>query len=111
MPTVGETLIGDVNVFVENYNRLERRCKELEKSNCNVEKFYAVAFDIDTVAKLHGVSKYLVRSYINLGLIDKHPNSTDARFLVRASDALILDFKDLREQAKMIKEKRKWGLE
>ena len=110
MSTVGETLIGDVNVFVENYNRLERRCKELEKSNCNVEKFYSVAFDIETVAKLHGVSKYIVRSYINLGLIDKHPNSTDSRFLIRASEALILDFKHLREQAKLIKEKKKWGL-
>ena len=110
MATVGETLIGDVNVFVENYNRLERRCEELEKSNCNAQKFYAVAFDIETVAKLHNVSKYLVRSYLKLGLIEKHPNSTDAKFYIRASDALVLDFKQLREQAKLINEKRKWGL-
>ena len=101
--TVGETLLGDVAVFVDNYNRMERRCSELEASQYNAEKFYPVPLGVDVVAKLHGVSAYLVRRYVKLGLIPTHPGSSDAKIVIRGSTALLLDFDKLREQAKSIR--------
>ncbi len=103
MAGVGETLIGDVAVFVDNYNRLERRCKELEASQYNAEKFYAVPLGVDVVAKLHNVSAYLVRRYVKLGLIPVHPGSTDAKIIIRGSDALLLDFNKMRNEAKYLR--------
>lgn len=103
MSTVGETLIGDVSVFVDNYNRLERRCSELESSKLNAERFYAVPLGVEVVAKLHGVSPYLVREYIKLGLIHTHPSSTDAKILIRGSEALMLDFHKMKEKAKSMR--------
>ena len=100
--SIGETLMGDVAVFVDNYNRLERRCKELETSQYNAEKFYAVPLGVDVVAKLHSVSPYLVRKYVNMGLIPTHPGSTDAKIVIRGSDALLLDFNKMRDQAKLM---------
>ena len=105
MGSVAETLVGDVAVFVEDYGRLERRCKELEESRFNADKFYAVALPVETVAKLHDVSCYLVRKYVKMGLIPKHPSSTDARILIRASVALLLDFDGMRSIAKEANEK------
>ena len=100
MQGVGETLLGDVSVFVDSYHRMERRCSELEASMYNAEKFYAVPLGIDVVAKLHSVSPYLVRTYVSLGMIPLHPQSTDAKMVIRASDALVLDFNKMREQSK-----------
>jgi len=98
--SVGETLMGNVAVFVDNYNRLERRCKELETSQYNAEKFYAVPLGVDVVAKLHSVSPYLVRKYVDMGLIPTHPSTTDAKIVIRGSDALLLDFTAMRNKAK-----------
>lgn len=103
METAGEKLLGDVSVFVDRLNRLERRCAELEASQYNANKFYAVAFGVDTVSKMHDVSPYLVREYIKLGLIPQHPRSTQAKILIRMSDALLLDFNQLREHAKSLR--------
>ena len=100
--SVGETLMGNVAVFVDNYNRLERRCKELETSQYNAEKLYAVPLGVDVVAKLHSVSPYLVRKYVDMGLIPTHPSTTDAKIVIRGSDALLLDFNKMRDQAKLM---------
>ena len=99
MDGAAETLIGDVAVFVEKYGILERRCAALGNSAYNADKFYAVALPVEIVAKLHSVSPYLVRRYVKMGLIPTHPGSTDAKILVRASDALLLDFCKLRTLA------------
>ena len=100
METVGEKLLGDVTVFIDRYNRLERRCAELETSQYNAEKFYAVAFGVEAVSKIHDVSPYLVREYVKMGLIPQHPRSSQSKILIRLSDALLLDFNRLREEAK-----------
>ena len=103
MEAVGEKLLGDVSVFVDRYNRLERRCAELESSQYDANKFYAVAFGITEVSKMHDVSPYLVREYVKLGLIPQHPRSSQAKILIRMSDALLLDFNQLREKAKELR--------
>ena len=103
MKDSGEKLIGEIAVFVDSYNRMERRCNELEASQYNAEKFYAVPLGVDVVARLHNVSAYLVRRYVKLGLIPTHPSSTDAKIIIRGSDALLLDFNELREKAKSMR--------
>ena len=35
-----------------------------------------------------------------MGLIPKHPDSTDGKILIRASDAMVLDFDELQKQSK-----------
>ena len=100
MGTAGEKLLGDMSAFVDRYNRMERRCKELEESQFNAQKFYAVGLGTDTVARMHDVSPHLVRKYVEMGLIPRHPKSTPAKILVRGSDALLLDFERLRVEAK-----------
>ena len=101
MESVGERLLGDVTVFVNRLNALERRCAELERSRFNAERFYAVACNVETVARMHDVSPYLVREYVRLGLIPTHPRTTPAKIMIRLSDALLLDFSSLRDVAKM----------
>ena len=103
MEKVGERLLGDVTVIVDRLNHLEQENKELRASQVNANRFYAVAFGVEAVSKMHDVSPYLVREYVKLGLIPQHPRSTQARILIRMSDALLLDFNQLREQAKSLR--------
>lgn len=103
MEKVGERLLGDVTVLVDRLNHLEQENKELRASQVNANRFYAVAFGVEAVSKMHDVSPYLVREYVKLGLIPQHPRSTQARILIRMSDALLLDFNQLREQAKSLR--------
>lgn len=81
---------------------LEAKLRALEQSSAsaiNVEKFYAARLDIPEVARLHGVDARTVRGYVNRGLIEKHPDSTDAHTYIRASVALALDFRKLRKSS------------
>lgn len=93
-------MLGDVTVFVDRLNFLERENKELRESRYDANRFYAVAFGVETVSKMHDVSPYLIREYVKLGLIPQHPRSSQAKILIRMSDALLLDFNQLRERAK-----------
>lgn len=79
---------------------LKKRLEFLNNSEVIVDKYYNIALTTNEVAKLHSNTPALVRKYIDLGLIEKHPKSTDAKILVRASDALLLDFKELKQIAK-----------
>lgn len=103
MTTPAERLLSEVVTVVDGYRELERRCRTLEQNTVRAEKFYSWAVDVETVAAMHGVSRYIVRRYIELGLIETHPNSSPAKFLVRGSTALTLDFKELKEEAKYMK--------
>lgn len=100
METISERLLGDVTVFVDRMNHLEKENEKLRASQVNASRFYAVAFGVDAVSKMHDVSPYLVREYVKMGLIPQHPRSTQAKLLIRLSDALLLDFDALREEAK-----------
>ena len=69
METPSERLLGDVTVFIDRYNHLERENERLRASQVNANRFYAVAFGVDVVSKMHDVSPYLVREYVKMGLI------------------------------------------
>ena len=62
----------------------------------NADQFYSSAMTTEEVARLHGVTPSRVRDYAKNGLIELHPDSTDAKMLFRASSALLLNFKELK---------------
>lgn len=97
------TLVSSNNVLKEQNsyllsrnNILEKENIELRKNSCDSSRFYNCALNTGVVAVLHSVSPELVRKYVSLGLIPVHPMSSDAKILIRASDALMLDFAELK---------------
>lgn len=84
-------------------NAFLRQENDRIKSSCvNVERFDNVPMPVSMVAELHSVSPELVRKYVKRGLIEPHPESTDAKILIRASDALRLDFKELKKRYRLL---------
>lgn len=75
---------------------LERENEELRSHSCDCRRFYNCALNTSTVAELHSVSAELVRCYVRRGLIPTHPMSSDSKILIRASDALMLDFREMK---------------
>lgn len=67
-----DRILADFMCLVDGYRRLEKRCSELEANKVNADRFYNWAVDVDSVAAMHGVSKYAVREYIRMGLIEPH---------------------------------------
>ncbi len=94
-------IVEEVAGLVAASEALRAENERLRRTMVNSEKFYNVPLPLPVVAMLHSVSPYIVREYIKLGLIEKHPSSTDAKILVRASEALVLDFTELKKQAKL----------
>lgn len=97
------SVVQEVVALVHENQILRAENERLRNSAVNADRFYNVALSTADVARLHSVSDYLVRKYIGLGLIDRHPMSTDAKMYVRASDALLLDFKEMKEKAKYMR--------
>lgn len=81
--------------------RLKEEIARLKSSMIDASRFYAAALTVEAVAALHGVHPETVRKYVGLGLIDKHPDSSDAKILIRASDALLLNFKELKRKSRI----------
>jgi len=95
-----ENVIEQVASLVCRNRELEAKLESIEHTSVLVDKFYNVAMTTEMVARLHSVSEALVRKYIKLGMIETHPMSTDAKLLVRASDALTLDFRMMKFSAR-----------
>lgn len=87
------------NLAIEN-TKLKEENSELKDNRMDAGRFYAAALNIEAVATLHNVHPDTVRKYVALGCIEKHPDSTDAKILIRASEALMLDFKELRKKGR-----------
>ncbi|MDR3117858.1 MAG: hypothetical protein LBU44_00275 [Mediterranea sp.] len=95
----------EIIVHIQNMEYENRKLKEelskLEGNKLDAGRFYAATVNIETVATLHNVHPDTVRKYVCLGLIEKHPDSMDAKILIRASDALLLDFTELKRQCRL----------
>ncbi|MDR2362495.1 MAG: helix-turn-helix domain-containing protein [Prevotellaceae bacterium] len=65
-------------------------------------RFSNVFISPDEVANMHGVGIATVRRYIADRLIPVEPHADNERYRIRLSDALRLDFKELRKQLKTI---------
>ena len=98
----GKSILIQIGEMVAENEYLKTKVSDMEEMYINSNKFYNAALTTEVVASLHQVSAGLVRRYIALGLIDTHPMSSDAKLLVRGSDALRLDFKELKQQAKLL---------
>ena len=90
------TIQAVIDLANEN-DSLRRENDSIKRSYVNADRFYNVPMTVSMVAELHSVSPDLVRKYVKKRLIETHPKSTDAKILIRASDALMLDFKELRK--------------
>ena len=105
-PTAGgsDTEMNAAAIF-SHVARLEAKCEQLaaalrdkEAGSVDASRVYAVALTTEEVARFHGVSAARVRDYAGRGLIELHPNSTDAKLLFRASTVLTLDFSKLKKE-------------
>ena len=86
---------------VINSNELLKQENERLRTNCvDTERFYSVPMSLEIAGQLHGVSAKVLRRLVDLGLIAKHPQSSDSKILIRASEAIRMDIDQLREQAK-----------
>jgi hypothetical protein len=94
-------IIGHIQNMEYENNRLKEELSTLKGRKLDAGRFYAVAVNVETVATLHNVHPDTVRKYVSLGLIEKHPDSMDAKILIRASDALLLDFTELKRQYRL----------
>ena len=95
-------IIGVIQDMDYSNKKLEEENEYLRAHGVNIDKFYAKTMTVEMVAYLHDVHPNTVRQYINCGLIPKHPNSTNGKILIRASDGLTLDFDDLRRKSKKL---------
>lgn len=108
--TGGPDMEMNAAAIFSHVSRLEAKCEYLaavlqdkEISCVDASRFYAVALTTEEVARLHGVSTARVRDYASRGLIELHPNSTDAKLLFRASAVLTLDFSKLKKEKSCLK--------
>ncbi|MEG2064353.1 MAG: hypothetical protein RRY23_04335 [Alistipes sp.] len=96
--TINSAKIADYILGLEaRYSALSAQLQEATENNVNAANFYAVVMTTDEVAKFHKVSPARVRDYATRGLIELHPNSTDAKLLFRASVVLTLRFETLKQ--------------
>ena len=83
--------------LVERNALLEQDNARLMANCVDTERFHNVPMTLDVAGQLHGVSAKVLRRLVELGLIAKHPQSSDSKILIRASEAIRMDVEVLRE--------------
>lgn len=90
---------------------MQSRIDRLEaerRTMVDAEKLRNLILTAKQVAEMHGVSVRTVQSYAGAGQIALHPSSTDGKMTFRASDALKLNFRELRKKKTFLTQKAKW---
>lgn len=100
-PSITEVL-GSIQEMAFENKRIKEEIECLKAHCTSVEKFYAKTMTVEQVAYLHDVHPNTVRKYVNCGLIEKHPTSSHGKILIRASEALMLDFSELQRKSKVL---------
>lgn len=80
---------------------LQQENERLRATHVDTERFHNVPMSLEVAGQLHGVSSKVLRRLVELGLIAKHPQSSDSKILIRASEAIRMDIDSLREKAKL----------
>lgn len=86
--------------------RLETRCRELQAwqaRSVDVTRFENVGMTTEEVARFLKMRPSTVRNYSRYDLIPKHPASTDAKLLFKASEVLKLTGEGLKRAKRRIK--------
>ena len=73
--------------------------QQLEFTVSNLE----ATITVDACARMHNVCVETVREYVHAGFIPTHPDSTSRKILILTTDALLLDFKQLKQKYKELK--------
>lgn len=84
-------------------SNLEATVTRMKKECFDPKKFYGTAITADACARMHSVCAVTVREYVHAGLIPTHPDSTSRKILIFTIDALLLDFKQLKQKYKELK--------
>lgn len=92
-------IIDEIKGLLTEVDNLKDENTELKQRKIDATKFYAATLTVEAISSLHNVHPDTVRKYVAMGCIEKHPDSTDAKILVRASEALTLDFKEMRRRS------------
>lgn len=87
--------------LVNRKTLLEQENEMLKSTRVDTERFHSIPMTLEVAGQLHGVSAKVVRRLVELGLISKHPQSTDSKILIRASEAIRMDIDQLRKLAAM----------
>lgn len=98
-----DDLIRGMAEVIERKAQLELENERLKATCVDTERFYSVPMSLEVAGQLHGVSAKVVRRLVELGLIAKHPQSSDSKILIRASEAIRMDIDKLRDQAKYLR--------
>lgn len=96
-----DDIVRSVAEVVNRNTLLEQENARLRTNCVDTERFHNVAMPIEMAGQLHGVSAKVIRRLVELGLIAKHPQSSDSKILIRASEAIRMDIDELRERAKI----------
>ena len=97
------SVVQEVVALVHENQILRAENERLRQSTVNADRFYSAMLSAEEVGRLHGVSKATVCNYVNRGLIEKAPDSTDGKFWIRASVALKLDFGKMKDELKYMR--------
>ncbi|MEG1899629.1 MAG: hypothetical protein RR183_08130 [Bacteroidales bacterium] len=89
-----------ISALIADNQFLRVQNEHLKENIIVVDKFYNSEFTTEMVAMLHGISVPTIRKYIKLGLIPLHPNSNDKILKIRGSDALKINFQELKFKSK-----------
>ena len=89
--------------IVERNTLLELENKMLKEKLVDSERFHSVPMSLEVAGQLHGVSSKVIRRLVELGLIPKHPQSSDSKILLRTSEVLRLSIEELKEKAKHLR--------
>ena len=84
-------------------SNLEATITRMKKECFDPKEFYGTAITVDACARMHSVCTVTVREYVHAGLIPTHPDSTSRKILIFTIDALLLDFKQLKQKYKELK--------
>ena len=100
-PDIDSTAISVYVRELEFKNKeLSQQYQRIQEESIDTHKFYGTTVTPEICARIHGVCALTVREYVKTGHIPKHPDSTDRKILIRTSDALTLDFRQLKKLAR-----------
>ena len=89
-----------ISTLEESKKSLELELQRVKENSINASDFDKSYLTVESVALMHNVTTQTVRKYIRYGVIDEHPNSMPSKVLIRTSDALRINFKELKRNLK-----------
>ena len=97
----------DIFDYVADLEEQYRELKVWRAHSVDVTRFDHVGLTTKEVARFLGMRPSTIRNYAHYGLIEKHPDSTDAKLLFKASFVLMQTSEGLKRAKRHVKWKLK----